>query len=337
MDPDMDKQSKKMSAPAEAECANCAAVGTVLSKCSKCLMVAYCSKTCQLQHWKDGGHKRFCVPPSERTPSKATDHLETCPTLHQARSNCVICDDDLDPSSAGILPCGHRFHGECLKSIRQFSVSQVCPLCRAPLPPEPSKAFDVALREYMEILKKVMTSGASWSALPASDIKTMLEVTQCARAAADQGHPGAQTLLGDLYLRGQGVIQDEAEGLAWYRKAASQGYATAQRKLDTALGALGTHTNDLVNCELKSFSAVTPLLYFLIIYFFSCIFVYLSVFLVYFCFLFFHYPEPHVNICFSSIFLVFVSLRCYTPPPLGYLLLNSQLSPFFPNFPSPLI
>jgi hypothetical protein len=58
-DSDVDpiKKAKKMSAYAEEECANCAAVGgragIVLSKCSKCLMVSYCSRACQLQHWKE--------------------------------------------------------------------------------------------------------------------------------------------------------------------------------------------------------------------------------------------------------------------------------------------
>ena len=51
------------------------------------------------------------------------------------------------------------------------------------------------------------------------------------RAAADQGNPTAQTLIGYLYEKGLGVARDDAEALAWYRKAAQQGHAPAQRNI----------------------------------------------------------------------------------------------------------
>ena len=38
-------------------CAGCGKLGA-LSKCAGCMRVAYCSKSCQVQHWKKGGHKR---------------------------------------------------------------------------------------------------------------------------------------------------------------------------------------------------------------------------------------------------------------------------------------
>ncbi len=46
--------------------------------------------------------------------------------------------------------------------------------------------------------------------------------------AADQGHAEAQTHLGTMYSKGQGVPQDFAETARWYRKAADQGWARAQ-------------------------------------------------------------------------------------------------------------
>jgi hypothetical protein len=232
----LDKNSKKSMVSAEEECANCAAVGgrgnTVLSKCSKCSMVAYCSRACQLQHWKDGGHKLFCISPSERSPSThALKKKDEMPS-EALDVNCVICDDKIDASTACALPCGHRFHAACMVNMRQFGVSQVCPLCRAPLPPRPDNSFEFARREYTAVARQVMHSGGSWSTLSCSDELRVTEVVRCMRAAADQGHPGAQTLLGDLYLRGEGVAQNEIEGVKWYRKAAKQGHATAQRKLD---------------------------------------------------------------------------------------------------------
>ena len=48
------------------------------------------------------------------------------------------------------------------------------------------------------------------------------------RPLADQGDAFAQFGLGEMYSRGQGVAQDDAEALKWYRKAADQGDAVGQ-------------------------------------------------------------------------------------------------------------
>ena len=56
------------------------------------------------------------------------------------------------------------------------------------------------------------------------------------RPLAEQGHAGAQTSLGLLYIDGQGVPQDVAEALRWVHKAAEQGFADAQ----VVLGAVYT-------------------------------------------------------------------------------------------------
>jgi TPR repeat protein len=54
------------------------------------------------------------------------------------------------------------------------------------------------------------------------------------RKAADQGNPEAQSNLGRLYDNGHGVLQDDARAVAWYRKAAEQGDAGAQTSLGAA-------------------------------------------------------------------------------------------------------
>ncbi|POM62353.1 hypothetical protein PHPALM_28501 [Phytophthora palmivora] len=41
-------------------CSACQATGKKLSRCSQCKWVAYCSKTCQRGHWKDG-HRLMCA------------------------------------------------------------------------------------------------------------------------------------------------------------------------------------------------------------------------------------------------------------------------------------
>ena len=128
----------KKGSTAQEECSNCAASvgadGSALKKCSKCKLVSYCSQACQLQHWRDGGHKRFCLTPEERAkPSPAA--LAEDPAPKKSTRTCAICSDELISASAITLPCGHSFHKQCLTSLRDFGVSQACPLCRAPLPP----------------------------------------------------------------------------------------------------------------------------------------------------------------------------------------------------------
>jgi TPR repeat protein len=51
------------------------------------------------------------------------------------------------------------------------------------------------------------------------------------KEAAEGGDLTAQTDLGQFYLKGVGVLKDEAEGIKWTRKAAEKGDAGAQYNL----------------------------------------------------------------------------------------------------------
>jgi hypothetical protein len=54
------------------------------------------------------------------------------------------------------------------------------------------------------------------------------EAVKWFRLAAEQGNADAQFSLGAMYTEGRGVTQDYAEAVKWYRKAAEQGDADAQ-------------------------------------------------------------------------------------------------------------
>ena len=47
---------------------------------------------------------------------------------------------------------------------------------------------------------------------------------------AEQGHANAQYSLGSMHQYGDGVIEDYKEAAKWYRLAAEQGNASAQKK-----------------------------------------------------------------------------------------------------------
>ena len=57
------------------------------------------------------------------------------------------------------------------------------------------------------------------------------EAVRWYRKAAEQGVAETQNNLGAMYAIGQGVRQDYAEAVKWYHQAAEQGYAAAQYNL----------------------------------------------------------------------------------------------------------
>jgi len=61
------------------------------------------------------------------------------------------------------------------------------------------------------------------------------EAVRWYRKAAEQGQADAQCNLGDMYAMGQGVKQDHAEAVQWYRKASEQGHPRAQCNPDAII------------------------------------------------------------------------------------------------------
>ena len=59
---------------------------------------------------------------------------------------CPICLCCMAPEETASLPCGHMYHCECIKQLRERGVSDTCPQCRARLPPGPEQCYDEAAR-----------------------------------------------------------------------------------------------------------------------------------------------------------------------------------------------
>ena len=57
------------------------------------------------------------------------------------------------------------------------------------------------------------------------------EYVEIMKKRAEQGNANAQFILGGMYAYGEGVPEDDAEAVRWYRMAAEQGYANAQNNL----------------------------------------------------------------------------------------------------------
>jgi TPR repeat protein len=69
---------------------------------------------------------------------------------------------------------------------------------------------------------------AATEAYAKGDYATALKLL---RPLADQGNPGAQYNLGQMYRNGKGVPENPGEAIMWYRRAADQGDALAQYNL----------------------------------------------------------------------------------------------------------
>jgi hypothetical protein len=71
--------NKKMVVKKQANCANCLEVKdrTELLDCARCRSVSYCSKDCQVIHWKKGGHKLLCVAVESSNEVPTTDTKTT--------------------------------------------------------------------------------------------------------------------------------------------------------------------------------------------------------------------------------------------------------------------
>lgn len=232
-------------------CANCGARkgcdGSELMRCSKCLLVSYCSRACQIDHWKNGEHKGFCIAPvlsklskkpvivesehaeiSEPVLSTLSDKPKIFESQHAevVKLECVICQDDLKPEESCTLPfCTHTFHKVCVANIRKFGVNEVCPLCRAPLY---NKKVDALVKLYTLVLRRSVDVGI---VITISDNHILTKLFTQLEGEATLGDKIAQCVTAEMCFTGRGTAEDLPVAANWYRKAAEQGVSFAQTTL----------------------------------------------------------------------------------------------------------
>ena len=80
--------------------------------------------------------------------------------------------------------------------------------------------------------QRIATAVLTFSALAVAALPTLAVGQDSSlletRRLAEQGDAEAQFNLGFMYANGEGVPEDDAEAVRWYRMAAEQGYARAQ-------------------------------------------------------------------------------------------------------------
>jgi len=95
--------------------------------------------------------------------------------------------------------------------------------------------------EYVKALAEMGNSGAQrelghfYLGMYDSVTEDLVEAVKWYRKAAEQGDAHAQRHIGDCYSSGNGVVADYVEAVKWYRKAAEQNIDGAQFKLGECL------------------------------------------------------------------------------------------------------
>ena len=90
-------------------CSKCGKLGA-LHKCTGCMRVAYCSKSCQVQHWRVGGHKRDCKQLKLKLTAKPMGQPQLTAKAGAVGSSasCFICLDGDDEPCPTPLGCACR-------------------------------------------------------------------------------------------------------------------------------------------------------------------------------------------------------------------------------------
>lgn len=70
------KQDRAEAKAVENRCGNCKKESSDWKVCARCKQVQYCSKTCQVQHWNNGGHKAVCKHANVETITLETPQSE---------------------------------------------------------------------------------------------------------------------------------------------------------------------------------------------------------------------------------------------------------------------
>ena len=250
----MDLPVKKLDQASLPECSNCLAVDLKLSACTGCFVARYCSKPCQLQHWR-AIHKLDCmsmqaqraqaavkspaaglpVGTSARPAAESTEQ----PQLLRGLAECAICLESLLASGCTILRCGHLLHSACYSMLPPCSVPDgsagptiQCPHCRKVQVAATAKVLHKSEVFYAVASKSVRSGKCSWALLGGEERACMSAAIRLwENSVRVRNDPIGKYYLGLVHFEGHGVSLDPAKGLFWMRQAAGEGVVCAQGDL----------------------------------------------------------------------------------------------------------
>mmetsp|Transcript_22297 Transcript_22297/g.50426 ORF Transcript_22297/g.50426 Transcript_22297/m.50426 type:complete len:362 (+) Transcript_22297:3-1088(+) len=249
------------------ECGNCGVREdgqTTLANCARCSLVAYCSRPCQVAHWKrtPTGHKQYCIPMAERMPvsdtapkGKAAASEVMDKELEEAiraadedeagapeAPECTICARPL-PSEADRcryqICCGKVMCAICFETIEETSARILCAFCRSPEPLTESEARKrikarISCGDFLayDVAALELSLGRLWP----QDLKASFKYR---KKAADGGCADAQYNLGQALSKGPpnyGCAVDMTMAAYYFKLAARQGDMMSQHNIASMYG-----------------------------------------------------------------------------------------------------
>jgi hypothetical protein len=193
------------------QCANCSDFNVSLMRC-RCQLVLYCSRECQKQHWKIGGHSTQCTARKPEIPNTFKQ------PIGKEKVKCKICREAID-NEACVLTCGHKFHVSCVYRVRLN-----CPICRVSAWEDAEKAHENCYRRYI-------TMNLANSTGKTTNYTSLLEDWI---VVAKQGYPDAMFMVGYLY-----TYSNEFEAERWFCKLENHTNALVN------LGCIKSHQGDV--------------------------------------------------------------------------------------------
>ena len=219
------KMSVDQSEAVDIMCCSCAACGIKLKPCDGCDLVRYCSDTCREDHRPE--HETSC---KERAAELRDEILFKQPEGTYL-GDCPICflPIPIQPGKSGFYTCCSKYdckgcsHANQLHQLEE-NMQITCPFCRQPVPKtqeeiDKNRMKRIAANDPVAIREMGRAHSKEGDYESAFNYMTR---------AAELGDAEAHYDLSMMYLKGQGVEEDEAKALYHWEEAAIRGHPGAR-------------------------------------------------------------------------------------------------------------
>ena len=235
-------------------CAHCGKHGSdtvKLKKCTACRLVKYCGVDCQKAHRKQ--HKKAC---KQRAAELEDERLYSQGHERPEGGFCPICTLPIplitNEHSVFKWCCMKRICRGCAMATRKSGITD-CAFCRTPMPDNADVMLAMA---QARVGKKDPTAiyflGTKYFHGELGLQKDLRRAVELWTEATELGSIDALFALGLAYYYGEGVQEDKAKAVEFYRKAAMQGHVESRHNLGSHEGRKGNHNRAVKHLDISA-------------------------------------------------------------------------------------